>query len=218
MIIPVLNEESTIESAILSAKQAGAFEIIIADGGSTDQSLSIAKQHNCQVVCSEPGRGIQQNRGAEMATGDILLFLHADCQLDKDGISQIKELGESIEKTFGGFEQKIPEKGIGYRLLEKGNAFRLRRLRMIYGDQGFFIARKLFEELGGFDEVRLMEDVAISQKLKGAGKPKLLNGPLVVGARRWKQNGVIRQTLKNWRILLLYKCGVSTDKLAAMYR
>ena len=218
VVIPALNEAANIERSVGSAQDAGAFEIIVADGGSEDETVSTAQKLGCQIVTSPRGRGIQQNAGAKIATGQMLLFLHADNYLAEGCIDQIKDTVHSKGAQFGCFKQRIDAKGFKFRLLEWGNAFRARRLRMIYGDQGIFIAKKLFDDVGNFAEVELMEDVLISQKLKEKrALAAFLDGPIHVSARKWLQDGVIRRTLKNWRLRRDLSRGVSLESIARKY-
>ena len=219
VIIPTINESACITQAVQSCWLAGADEVIVADGGSTDDTATLAKQLGCQVVISSPGRGVQQNQGAARASGDVLLFLHADCMLGKDSLQQIRQqAAENNPSFFGGFQQDIPACGWIYRWFEWGNRSRIRRLGLIYGDQGIFLTRELFEENGGFPDIPLMEDVVLSRRLSLHGNALVLRGPLTVSPRRWEQNGPIRQTFRNWWFLTLFFLGKSPEELARRYR
>ena len=201
VIIPTINESQAISRAVESCWEAGADEIIVADGGSTDATILIAESLRCEVVISSPGRGVQQNRGASVATGNLFLFLHADCYLAPTCLDQIRQDRQSLEHLYGAFRQAIPNCDRIYRWIERGNAQRVKRLKMIYGDQGLFISRQLFQMVGGFPEIPLMEDVVISRQLSRHNVPQLLTGPLTISARRWERHGPIRQTLRNWALL-----------------
>lgn len=216
-IIPALNERSSIRHAIDSAEKAGVDEILVVDGGSNDGTAAIAAAGPCQVLESRPGRAIQMNRGAQASTGDVLLFLHADNWLQSGAIEQLREALCDVNVVAGAFQQQIEAEGLLYRWLEWGNAQRVARLRMAYGDQGIFVRRLVFERLGGFAAVPLLEDVLLSRQLRTEGKIVLLRGPLHVSARRWKRHGVVRQTLRNWTILSAHRCGVSPERLARFY-
>ena len=219
VIIPAINETASIKRAIQSCWSAGADEVIVADGGSTDDTAELAEQLSCQVVISRPGRGVQQNQGAASATGDILVFLHADCTLGADSLLQIRQRSaESSPSFFGGFQQVIPAGGWIYRWLERGNTARIRRLGLIYGDQGIFMTRDLFEKTGGFPDIPLMEDVVLSRLLHRHGHALVLEGPLTISPRRWERYGPIRQTLRNWWFLTLFFLGTSPETLAKRYR
>lgn len=218
VIIPALNEASSIARAARSAWKAGADEVIVVDGGSVDETLSIAKTEGCEVVVSAPGRAIQQNAGALRATGGVLLFLHADNHLNPRAIEQARNLLADSNAKCGAYRQQIDARGFAYRLLERGNAWRVCWRGLPYGDQAIFMRREFFESLGGFPEVRLMEDLLLMKKAKQVAWPRLLDGPVYVDARRWQRHGVIRQTLRNWTLLAAHRLGSSPDKLASYYR
>jgi rSAM/selenodomain-associated transferase 2 len=219
VIIPTINESACVANAIQSCWVAGADEVIIADGGSSDDTTTIAAKLGCQVVISSPGRGVQQNRGAAQASGDLLLFLHADCTVDRDCLLQIRQSTLGINAPiFGGFQQTIPAQGRFYRGLEWGNRLRIARLGLIYGDQGLFLTKNLFEKTGGFPDIPLMEDVVISRRLAQHGRALILKGPLTISPRRWERHGPIRQTLRNWWFLTLFFLGKSPEALARQYR
>ncbi len=218
VIIPALNEEASIAAAIDSAWQAGANEVIVADGGSSDDTREIASDRATQVVKCEPGRALQQNAGAEAASGETLLFLHADNRLTDTSIQQIRDACRQEDVQFGAFLQCINATGILFRWLERGNAWRVRWRGLVYGDQAIFIRRELFESLGRFPEVRLMEDLLLSKRARRIAWPVLPDGPVEVDARRWRRHGVIRQTARNWLLLLAHRFGCSPELLASFYR
>jgi rSAM/selenodomain-associated transferase 2 len=218
VIIPALNEAASIACAARSAWKAGADEVIVVDGGSVDETISVAKLEGCQVVVSVPGRAIQQNVGAAQAVGDTLLFLHADNQLSPTAIEQVHVLLEDVRIEFGAYRQQIGAKGLAYRLLERGNAWRVCWRGLPYGDQAIFMRREFFDLLGGFPEVKLMEDLLLMKKAKRHSWPRLLDGPVYVDSRRWQRHGVIRQTLRNWMLLSAHQLGCSPDSLANYYR
>lgn len=217
IIIPVLNEAAQIAIAVVRACQTQPHEVIVVDGGSTDETVPLARQAGAGVLATQPGRARQQNQGAQQATGDVLLFLHADTWLPPDGLRQIAQALANAAVGCGAFRQRIEAEGFLYRLLERGNAWRVKRRGMPYGDQGIFIRRALFDELGGFPEVRLMEDVLLMKRLRRRAWPVLLPGPLHVSARRWQRHGVVRQTARNRLLLAAARCGVSPDRLVRFY-
>ncbi len=217
IIIPALNEADQIFQSIERARSTRPHEVIVIDGGSEDETASIAENCDCRVLQSLPGRAVQQNLGASQATGDVLLFLHADCWLAKDALEQIETALAEIQVVGGAFYQHIAADGLVYRLLEAGNALRVRFLKIPFGDQGIFVRRSTFDELGGFPNVRLMEDVLLMRKLRRRSRLVLLRGPLNVSARRWQRHGVIRQTARNWSLLMAQWIGVSPNRLADFY-
>ncbi|HEX5103759.1 MAG TPA: TIGR04283 family arsenosugar biosynthesis glycosyltransferase, partial [Pirellulaceae bacterium] len=218
VIIPALNEEASIRRAVESAWLGGAGEVLVADGGSTDETLPIAATLNCHVVSAPRGRASQQNAAARKAAGDVLLFLHADCALASDIGAQIDRALANSNVLHGAFRQRIEAPGLAYRWLEAGNAARVRLFGLPYGDQAIFIRRRTFEELDGFPEEPFLEDLILMERLARRCRPVLLPGPVFVSPRRWLTSGVVRQTLRNWWIVARYRSGASPADLARSYR
>lgn len=219
VIIPVVNEAHQLPGALEHAWQCGADEVIVVDGGSTDQTRQIALASDCLLATSPPGRAIQMNRGAELASGDVLVFIHADNWLAPQGGDQMRQaLARNGAVPFGAFEQRIENDRRIYRWIETGNRLRVKWQGLIYGDQAFFIRRETFYELGGFPSIQLMEDFELSRRLKSLGPPLLLRGPTYVNARRWEKMGPVRQTVRNWMVAAAYRLGVSASWLAKRYR
>lgn len=217
IIISALNESETIRWAIEKAWSCGASEVIVVDGGSTDDTLQIARDCRCACLETCSGRARQQNAGADRAAGEVLLFQHADNWFAPQCVEQIKKVMVREKVLGGAFDQRIEAEGFAYRLLEKGNAARVRCLGLPYGDQGIFMRREVFFELGKFPEVELMEDLLLMKKLRRRSWPLLLPGPIYISPRRWKQNGVVRQTLRNWSLCAASHLGVSPHRLAKYY-
>ena len=218
VVIPAINEESTIGLAIRSAWLAGAGEVIVVDGGSDDSTILEAKKWGAtKVVKSFPGRGVQLNAGAALvkATQQVVLFLHSDNQLNSECLKQICELDDPI---WGAFRQQIDSPRWLYRWLEKGNDLRVLLRRMPFGDQAIFVSKEAFNRCGGFEEITLMEDVSFSAKMRKVARPELLRGPIQVSSRRWRRHGVIAQTLKNWCIQVAFALGVKAETLRDWYR
>lgn len=213
----MLNERAVVGEAISRAWEAGADEVILSDGGSEDGTLEAAQASKCQVVSAKIGRGLQMNAGAAIASGDVLLFVHADNWLPEQSCDQIRNALEESDFSWGGFRQQIDDASFLFRMIEIGNSARSRYQRLVYGDQGLFVTRDLFQSLGGFGQLPLMEDFELSQRLSKHGTPALLPGPIHVSARRWKAKGLVRQTLRNWVISGAYRLGVSPTRLAKWY-
>lgn len=218
IVIPTLNEASKIGLTVQRALELRPHEVIVADGRSEDGTDDLARSAGATVVTSERGRGRQLNAGAQAATGDVLLFLHADCWLESASAGQIETALQNETVLGGAFRQRIDHERRVFRWLEWGNAFRVRWWRMPYGDQGIFVRRSAFEAVGGFANVRLMEDVLLMREFRRRGwQIELLLGPIHVDPRRWLKHGVVRQTLRNWTLLGGLKLGISPDRLAEFY-
>lgn len=216
IVIPTLNEQTSVGIAIESAIDAGGGEIIVADGGSTDRTLSVARDAGAsKIVHSFPGRGIQQNAGAAVATRDVILFLHADNRLGADCLMQIAAAGDFV---WGCFHHRIDSPRRRFRSIEYGNGLRVRWSAMAFGDQAIFVRTSVFRQQGGFPEIPLMEDVELSRRLRRLRRPRLLPGPITISPRRWEKHGVVRQTLTNWSIQLAHAVGTSPEKLSRWYR
>lgn len=217
IIIPALNEGAIIFDVVRRAQATGPQEVIVADGGSQDATAALAESAGVKVLCTARGRASQQNAAARVAAGEILLFLHADTHLAADGVRQIERACADARVGCGAFRQSIDAPGFAYRLLERGNAWRAARRGLPYGDQGIFVRRALFDAVGGFPELKLMEDVFLMRQLRRRVWPVLLPGPLYVSARRWQRHGVVHQTLRNWSLLAAARAGVHPDRLARFY-
>ncbi|MEM6687888.1 MAG: TIGR04283 family arsenosugar biosynthesis glycosyltransferase [Planctomycetota bacterium] len=215
VIIPTFNEAENVSAAIESAKSVQANQVIVVDGGSQDDTRTIARSHDVELVESDPGRGTQLANAMEASQGEVVLFLHADNRLAPGVIDQLKEAGWP---PWGGFRQQIDDRRLRFRLLEFGNSARVRWLGRVFGDQAMFVSRSLLESVGGVPSMPLMEDVELSMRLRTHSKPVLLSGPVYVDARRWHRRGVIRQTMLNWRLQWLYARRAKADELAERYR
>jgi rSAM/selenodomain-associated transferase 2 len=217
-IIPVINEATRLATAIERAWESGVDEVLVVDGGSTDGSLEIARQARCFFVTSDIGRGQQQNAGASRASGDVLLFLHADNWLAPNACQQIRDRFAAGQLFFGGFLQHIEAPNRIFRWIERGNVQRVKWRGLVYGDQAMFISRELFDAVGGFPAEPIMEDLILSGKLKQHCRPELMPGPVFVDARRWQKTGPLRQSIRNWWLVTLFYCGVTPTRLLRMYR
>lgn len=219
VVIPAIDEAEGISAAIHSATSQGAAEVLVVDGGSQDETVSQALAAGARVVHSEPGRARQQNAGAAVASGSVLLFLHADNRLGPDCLGQIREALEREPQAWGGaFRHRIDAPHWLFRCIEWGDTMRVRLRGVPFGDQGLFIRRDAFDRVGGFPEEPLMEDVLLAQRMRRTGWPLLLAGPVWTSPRRWQRHGILRQTARNWSLQVAHACGCSPRRLAAYYR
>jgi rSAM/selenodomain-associated transferase 2 len=220
VVIPALNEGELIAGTIRSCQAAGASEIIVCDGGSRDDTVAIARRLGCVVLSEVPGRGRQLAAGARRAKGHTLVFVHADTRLSRGCLRQIEDHLASCQPAdaWGGFRQRIDASGWRYRWLERGNAWRASWRQLVYGDQAMWITQNLYQRVGGFAEVPLMEDVMICDQLKLIVPPALLPGPIHLSPRHWQGRGVTRTTLRNWYLFHRFRRGVTPTQLARRYR
>ena len=217
IIIPILNEAKILEKTLSQLRSEHEYhELIIVDGGSTDGSIPIAENYG-KVLTSVRGRAKQLNAGAAAATGDILIFLHADIWLEPGALAAV-ETALSSGYIGGGFQQKIDGKSILYRMIEIAGNIRGRYLKVFYGDSGIFLTRTDFERIGGFPEIPILEEMEFSKDLRRLGKTTLVSPCIHISARRWETRGIVRTTVNNWVITLLYFLKVSPVKLAKLYR
>ena len=216
VVIPTLNEGPRIAELIAATGALSPHEIVVVDGGSEDDTVANASAADVVVECDR-GRSVQQNAGAARCSGDVILFLHADCQLTDGFVQAIADCLTNDDCVGGCFRQKIDNAGKRFRAVEWGNSMRVRLLGWGYGDQGIFVRRGVFEQIGGFPDVTFMEDLLLAKRLGKAGKFVLLQHDIHASCRRWQRTGVIRQTLQNWFFVSLAHCGVSPNWLARFY-
>jgi len=208
IIIPTLNEERTISQCLETVVDILGIEVIVADGGSTDRTVEIAGQHrDVKVVSSIMGRSIQMNEGAGYASGEILLFLHADCVLSREVVLNVRNVFGSGSFVGGAFKIRLLSDKFPYRLIEMGINFRSRLFKLPYGDQGLFVKRSVFEELGGFREMSICEDLDFVYRLKKQGKIIILDERISSSIRRWENHGILRTSLRNQSLLVSYVLG-----------
>lgn len=215
VIVPALNEAGAIGEALKSAR--GAFEVIVADGGSSDGTLEIAASLGAKVVSTTPGRGLQMDAGAAESSGDALLFLHADSILPESWAGMVKKALAADGVVAGGFPLTIDSDKPVFRVIEAAANFRAARLGLIYGDQAIFARREAFFNCGGFNKLPLMEDVDCVKRLRKLGAVILLKDCVTTSARRWEKLGAARSTLRNWLVLFLWFLGVSPARLYKIY-
>lgn len=216
VVIPTLNEEFILSECISHVyKTDPNVEIIIADGGSTDRTMQIAIEHGATVCCAEQGRGSQCNAGAALASGDVLIFLHADTKLPEEAMNQLKNIFQNDSVLVGTFHISFDIQHWLLRLFCWLSRFDMGRFR--FGDQCIVIRKSFFDTLGGFPNWRLFEDIELIRKARK--KTRIYRFPMTVvtSARKLIQNGIIRQQVRNTCYTALYLLGVSPEKLATIY-
>ncbi|MBI2805364.1 MAG: TIGR04283 family arsenosugar biosynthesis glycosyltransferase [Planctomycetes bacterium] len=216
IIIPTFNEAGCIAETIDSLRRQKPREIIVVDGGSTDDTLAVAHDAD-RVLTSQPGRAFQMNAGAQGASGDSLLFLHADCRLEAGALPALERTLARPHIAAGCFSMRVEAAGWPFRSIDACASARVRLTGIVYGDQGLFLKRDLFTRLGGFPRLNFMEDVFFSHTLAHQGRIVVVNRNILVSPRRWQKVGLVRQTLTNWTLTALALYGVSPDRLTAHY-
>jgi rSAM/selenodomain-associated transferase 2 len=221
IIIPTLNEAVNLGRSLASITKAENIEVIIVDGGSSDQTIAIAQTYNksmgVAIISGTLGRANQMNLGASLATGEILVFLHADTVLPSGFDRTIREILTNPRTIAGAFKLKIDGKSWGLRLVEWGVNRRSQVFQMPYGDQAIFIKSATFLSLGGFTQLPIMEDFDLILRLKKVGKIAIAPLTVTTSDRRWQKLGIFRTTLINQLIILGYFCGIKPTKLASCY-
>ena len=227
VIIPVLNEESAVRKKLPEMQwiQESGHELIVVDGGSTDESLHVAKQYSDTAIVSSQGRAIQMNAGARIATGDVLLFLHIDTVLPSDGLNKIitfldhryGQHNSKVKNSWGRFDVRLSGHHFMFRIIESMMNGRSRITGIATGDQAIFVNKELFNKIGGYLEIPLMEDIDISRRLKKVSKPVCIQDQVITSSRRWEVSGIYRTVFLMWRLRLSYWLGVDPVRLAKQY-
>ncbi|HEY7165779.1 MAG TPA: TIGR04283 family arsenosugar biosynthesis glycosyltransferase [Candidatus Binatia bacterium] len=217
VIIPVLNEEKTIDGVIAVLRQNMPDELLIVDGGSTDCTWKICTERGVTVLCSSLGRAAQMNFGAKHATGDVLLFLHADTRLPPTAFGDIRKGLEDPCCVGGRFDVKLDSSSRLLKMVGAMISLRSRVTKIATGDQAIFIRRDIFAAIGGYPEIPLMEDIALSRAMKRTGRIACLESCAITSARRWEAEGAWKTILKMWILKTLYLSGVSPLRLKRYY-
>jgi rSAM/selenodomain-associated transferase 2 len=213
VIIPTLDEEACIARAVRSVRDAA--EVIVVDGGSHDGTRRVAESEGAVVLTVAPGRGGQLHAGARRAHGDWLVFLHADTWLEPGWAEALRHLEPAL--VGGAFRFAIDSARLGYRVVEASVILRCRVFRLPYGDQGLFVRRVVYEGIGGFPPIPLMEDVAFVRRLSRAGRLAFPAVRAFTSPRRWEQRGILSATVRNWWLLGQYAAGRPPEELARSY-
>lgn len=234
IVIPLLNEADNLPKLMghLAHLNPAPYQVILVDGGSTDNSVAIAKELieslidsspsvisgqviDWQIIESAAGRALQMNAGAELATGDVLLFLHADTQLPNHAIADITSAVR--QAAWGRFDVRLDSSAWMLKVVSQMINWRSRLSGIATGDQAIFIKKPLFEQLGGYPQQPLMEDIELCKRLKAIGKPACLRSKVITSARRWQQYGTWRTIGLMWHLRFDYWRGVSADNIKQRY-
>ncbi|MCQ9373390.1 TIGR04283 family arsenosugar biosynthesis glycosyltransferase [Methyloversatilis sp. XJ19-13] len=219
VVLPALNEAATIGEALsrMPAPDVCGLELIVADGGSLDDTASIAAAQGARVVRAPRGRALQMNAGAQVATGDVLLFLHADTQLPPDAFARI-DRAIAAGAQWGRFDVRIEGRHLLLAVVAAMMNLRSRLTGIATGDQAIFCTRALFDTLDGYAPIALMEDIDFSTRARARSRPACLRARVITSGRRWERQGVLRTIVLMWRLRLRYFFGADPGDLARDYR
>jgi rSAM/selenodomain-associated transferase 2 len=219
IIMPVLDEGEGIAATLdaLADLRALGTEVIVVDGGSRDATIQRARLRSDRVISAPRGRALQMNAGAANATGDVLLFLHADTRLPRDADHVLLNGLERSGRAWGRFNVKIDGRAPLLILVGWLMGLRSRVTGIATGDQAIFARRDAFQAAGGFPEIPLMEDIALCKRLKRVSAPLCLSERVVTSGRRWEKHGVINTIVLMWRLRLAYFFGADPNELAQQY-
>ncbi|MDH5545553.1 MAG: TIGR04283 family arsenosugar biosynthesis glycosyltransferase [Gammaproteobacteria bacterium] len=219
IVIPTYNEAANIEATLRGLQQwrQQGHEIIVVDGGSDDGTVALASPHADMAFVGPKGRARQMNTGASKASGDIILFLHADTQLPNHAVNIVCNGLEQTGRNWGRFDVRLSGSHWLLRIVEMLMNIRSRFSGIATGDQAIFVRRSLFQQLKGYAEIPLMEDIELSRRLKRISRPYCISQALTTSSRRWERRGIARTILLMWRLRLAYFLGVSPERLARQY-
>jgi rSAM/selenodomain-associated transferase 2 len=228
VIIPTLNEERTIIAALANTADLGFDDLIVVDGGSLDQTRALVESHRrrnqspaqspIRLVTAPPVRALQMNEGAKAGRGEILLFLHADTQLPSDAGMVIVTTLADPRIVGGRFDIRFDHPSMWGTIISKTMNWRSRLSGIATGDQALFVRRSIFEQMGGFVDMPLMEDIEFSHRLKRKGATAALTATVTTSFRRWEQHGPLRTILLMWTLRFLYWIGISPSHLVKWYK
>lgn len=218
VVIPTLDAAETLPATLAALRPVRLREIVVADGGSTDRTLALAAAAGARIVAAEPGRGSQLAAGAAATGGAWLLFLHADCRLGQGWPAAVAAFvaAPGAAGRAGYFDLALDDPRPAARRVERLVAWRCRALALPYGDQGLLIARALYDAIGGFAALPLMEDVDLVRRL-GRGRLARIGVPCLASARRYRLGGYWRRPLRNLLCLSLYFAGVAPRRIVRLY-
>ena len=218
IIVPVLDEAAGIEAALtaLSPYRTRGAELIVVDGGSRDGTLALARPLADHVLTAPRGRAAQMNAGASASRGDILLFLHADTRLPTNADALICDILARTGRVWGRFDVRFDQGGFMPVIAFMMN-LRSRLTGIATGDQAIFVTRAAFDAVGGFPSQPLMEDIALSARIRRITRAAHIRACVTTSARRWRMQGILRTVLLMWRLRLAYFFGSDPARLARQY-
>lgn len=217
VLVPVLDEEREVAAGLARIRALGPGEIVVADGGSRDRTVELARPLADRVVAARRGRGSQLNAAAAASTQPLLMFVHVDTELPLGAFELAAGALAAPGVVGGAFRVAIPDARRRYRVIEWGANARARLTGLAWGDQAVFTTRRTFDELGGFPEIAVLEDVAFAKRLARRGRVALLPARVRNSPRRWEREGLVYATVRNWAITLLFTAGVPAARLARWY-
>lgn len=219
IIIPVLDERENLDRLLESLQEirAGGHEVIVVDGGSHDASLELAEERSDMAISHRRGRGTQMNAGAQHATGDIFLFLHADTRLPREFLHEVMAACSGSPRQWGFFQVRLSGENRLFRIIESCMNLRSRLTGIATGDQCLFVTKQLFRETGGYEEIPIMEDIALCRRLQAVYQPLIIGQSVITSSRRWQQHGTVKTIFRMWFMRLAYFLGVNPSWLARLY-
>ncbi|MEE8348986.1 MAG: TIGR04283 family arsenosugar biosynthesis glycosyltransferase, partial [Acidobacteriota bacterium] len=217
VVIPALNEANPIASALNSIQISDGIECIVVDGGSRDKTPEVAQSSGARILHSPPGRARQMNAGAKAARGEFLVFLHADTRLPARFADHVRRILGTTGVAAGAFQLKIDHPAPGLRIVERGANWRSKYLKSPYGDQAIFLRRQLFNKVGGFPELPIMEDFQLIRRVRRQGRIVIAPAAVLTSPRRWQRMGSWRVTLINQVVIMGFLLGVDPGRLARWY-
>ncbi len=215
VVIPTLNARASLGACL--AALDGADEVLVVDGDSSDGTVALARRVGARAILAPRGRGAQLRAGGEAANGDWLLFVHADTRLGAGWREAVAAHVATAPDRAGYFDLRLDDDAWQARAIERGVAVRVRMLGLPYGDQGLLISRRLYDDIGGFRPLVLMEDVDLARRI-GRNRLRRLDATALTSANRWRRDGWLRRTGRNLACLALYSVGVTPTRLARFYR
>ena len=219
IVIPTLNESARVESTLrpLQVVRQSGHEVVVVDGGSDDGTRDRVVGKADTIIDGPRGRALQLNVGARASRGDVLLFLHADTFVPPTAIQVIRDEFPSSQRVWGRFDVRLSGSHVMLRVVENLMNVRSRLSGIATGDHAIFVKRETFERIGGYPEIPLMEDIAISRRLKRESRPFCCTQRVVTSSRRWEEKGILKTILLMWRLRLAYALGADPRDLARSY-